>query len=96
MDRRQLPAVLFLTMSTATMCIAARPAHAAASVLGHGAWAGRPGAVGEIRRSWESHGKIPVRMSQDIPRPQTGSGAAGHPAVTAVPLLSRPGRPFPA
>jgi hypothetical protein len=96
MDRRQLPAVLFLTMSTATMCIAARPAHAAASVLGHGARAGRPGAVREIRRSWENHGKIAVRMSQDIPGPQTGSGAAGHPAVTAVPLLSRPGKPFPA
>jgi len=96
MDGRQLPAVLFLTMSTATMRIAARPAHAGAAVLGHGARAGRPGAVREIRRRWERHGKIAVRMSRDIPGPQIGSGAAGHPAVTAVPLLSGPGRPFPA
>jgi hypothetical protein len=62
MDRRQLPAVLFLTLSTATMCVAARPvaAHAA------GPRAGRDGDGYQICRSWDNHGKIAARMSRGI------------------------------
>jgi hypothetical protein len=56
MDRRQLPAVVFLTMST--MCVAARPVHAAAASFGHGAGSGWPGAGYQICRSWENHDKI--------------------------------------
>ncbi len=82
-----------LTMSTATMCVAARPAHAAAAVLGHGARAGRPGAVREIRRPRQNHTRIAVRMSLDISRPKAGPVTAGHPMVAAIPLLSRPGKP---
>src|SRR5580700_3046836 len=66
MNRRQLPAVLFLTMSTATMCIAARPGPAAAAVPGHGARSGRPGAAYQICRSWENHDKIAARMSRGL------------------------------
>jgi hypothetical protein len=88
--------MVFLTMSTATMCVAARPAHAAAAALGHGARAARPGAVREVRRSWENHRKIAVRMSPDISSTAGEPGAAGHPAVAAVPVLSRPGKPVPA
>jgi hypothetical protein len=66
MDRRQLPAVIFLTMSTATMCVAARPVHAAAAAFGHGARSGRPGAAYQICRSWENHDKIAARMSRGL------------------------------
>lgn len=66
MDRRQLPAVIFLTMSTATMCVAARPVHAAAATSGHGARGGRPGAAYQICRSWENHDKIAARMSRGL------------------------------
>ena len=85
MDRRQLPAVVFLTMSTATMCIGARPAHAAAAMFGHGARAGRPGAVREVRGSWEHNSKIAVQMSLDILRPQADSASDMHPAVAVIP-----------
>ncbi len=63
MDRRQLPAVLFLTMSTATMCVAARPGPAHGAVLGHGA---RSGHAYQICRSWAGHDKIAARMSREI------------------------------
>ena len=95
MDRRQLPAVVFLTMSTATMCVAVRPQPAAAAMLGHGARAGRPGVVREVRRSWESHGKIAVRMSLDLPRAEARH-ARRNPAVAAVPVPVRPDEPIPA
>ena len=62
MDRRQLPAVLFLTMSTATMCVAARPGAAHAATPGQ---AGRGGAY-QICRSWENHGKIAARMTRGL------------------------------
>ena len=65
MDRRKLPALIFLTMATATMCVAARPAPAAA-VPGHGARSGRPGAAYQICRSWQSHDKIAARMSREL------------------------------
>jgi hypothetical protein len=94
MDRRQLPAVVFLTMSTATMCVAARPVHAAAAALGHGARAARPGAVREIRRAWENPGKIAIRMSLDIPQPAAKPRrAACHPTIAAVPVLGGPDQP---
>ena len=66
MDRRQLPAVVFLTMSTATMCVAARPVHAAAAALGHGARSGRPDAAYQVCRSWDNHDKIAARMSRGL------------------------------
>ncbi len=66
MDRRQLRAVIFLTMATATMCVAARPGPAHAAVPGHGARAVRSGAAHGICRSWENHNKIAARMSRDI------------------------------
>jgi beta-lactamase family protein len=62
MDRRQLRAVIFLTLATATMCVAARPGPAHAAVAGHG----RPGAVPEICRSWQNHPKIAARLSRGI------------------------------
>ena len=66
MDRRQLPAVVFLAMSTATMCVAARPVHAVAATSGHGARSGRPVAAYQICRSWEHHDKITARMSRGL------------------------------
>lgn len=66
MNRRQLPAVVFLAMSTATLCVAARPGTAHAVVGGHGAPGGRSGAEYQICRSWENHGKIAARMSRGI------------------------------
>lgn len=63
MDKRQLRAVLFLTMSTATMCVAARPGPARAATLGPGAGAG---GEYQICRSWQNHAAIAARMSQGI------------------------------
>lgn len=63
MDRRQLPALIFLTRSTATMCVAARTLPAVAA--GHGARSGRPDAY-QICRSWGNHDKIAARMSRDL------------------------------
>jgi beta-lactamase class A len=65
MDRRQLRAVVFLAMSTATMCVAARPVAAHAARLGPGRTA-RDGAAYQICRSWGNHDKIAARMSQGI------------------------------
>jgi hypothetical protein len=72
MDRRQLRAVIFLTMATATMCVAARPgpAHAAAAgpgtVAAHHAGTARSETAPEICRSWKNHNKIAARMSRGI------------------------------
>jgi hypothetical protein len=63
MDRRQLPALLFLTMSTVTMCAAAKPGPADGAVLGHGA---RAGTAYRICRTWDNHDKIAARMSRGI------------------------------
>jgi hypothetical protein len=59
-------------MPTATMCVAAWPAHAAATVFGDDARAGRPGAVREIRRPWQNHTRIAASLSLDISRPKAG------------------------
>jgi Beta-lactamase enzyme family len=66
MDRRQLRAVIFLTLATATMCAAARPGPAHAAVPGHGARAGGSGAAHAICRSWDNHDQIAARMSRGI------------------------------
>ena len=63
MDRRQLPAVIFLTMSTATLCVAARAVPAHAATPGPGA---RSGTGYQICRSWDGHTKIAARMSRGI------------------------------
>ena len=52
-------------MSTATMCVAARPVAADAASLGPGQ-AARAGAAYQICRSWDNHDKIAARMSQGI------------------------------
>jgi hypothetical protein len=61
-----MPAVLFLTMSMATMCVAARPAPAHAATPGHDDRAGRAGGAYQICRSWEHHDKIAARMTRGI------------------------------
>jgi hypothetical protein len=74
MDRRQLPAMVFLMMSTATPYVAGAlrtPPRYSGMTPGPGG----PGSAREIRRSWENHGKIALRMSPDVARPRAESGA---------------------
>jgi hypothetical protein len=96
MDRRQLPAVLFLTMSMATMCVAARPEQAHAATPGPDDRAGRAAGASQICRSWEHHGKRGTERrghgttcrARGVPVP----GAAGRAVPRLTAGTSVPGR----